>query len=441
MHFFNALFRPGTIAVIGASNKKGKVGNVVYNNLKNEGFKVIPVNINSKWFGFTKVYERVTSYDEKIDLAVICIPNRFVPSALRDCGKKGIKAVIIISAGFGEVGNFELDREVLTICQEHNIEILGPNCLGVINCKNRLNASFFKGIPNFDDVAFVSQSGALGVAVLDEALKTGNGFSKFVSVGNMLNTYFYEIIQYLEEDKDTSVICLYIEGIKKGKELIRVLKHIKKPIIALKAGKTKSGEKAIATHTGSLSGSNKVYQGIFKQFKVFTVNNIKEMFTLAKLLKKMDKPKSDKVCVLTNAGGPGVLASDACEEMGLTIPAIPKRLIKKLDGVLPSNWSKNNPIDVVGDAQSERYKRVLKLLNKEKFFDILLCILTPQDMTEPVKTAKALIDYAKSNKKKKVFACFMGGESVSKARKLLEENNIINYSEPYDFARIVGKIV
>lgn len=441
MHFFNALFDPKVIAVIGASNKKGKVGNVVYNNILKGGFRVVPVNINTKWFGFTKVYERITDYEDKVDLAVICIPAQFVPSALKDCGEKGVKAVIIISAGFGEVGNTELDTQVLKICSEYNIELLGPNCLGVINMKNKLNASFFKGVPRFDNIAFVSQSGALGVAVLDEALKTGTGFSKFVSVGNMLNTYFYEIVQYLEEDKDTEIICLYAEGVKKGRELIRVLKHVKKPVIVLKAGGTESGEKAIATHTGSLAGSNKVYKGIFKQFKVFTVDNIKEMFVLANLLRRLKKPESNNVCVVTNAGGPGVLASDACEEMNLQLPSLPNSIKKRLDDILPGNWSGRNPVDVIGDAQSDRYKKVFNTLNKTNFFDILLCVLTPQDMTEPESTAEALIKFANKNKEKRVFACFMGGESIIKARELLEKNNIVNFEEPYDFARIVSKLV
>ncbi|MBN1924151.1 MAG: CoA-binding protein [Nanoarchaeota archaeon] len=441
MHFFDALFNPGTIAVIGASAKKGKVGNVVYNNLLGNSFKVIPVNINSRIIGLVRVYERVTDYKGDVDLAVICIPAQFVPAALEDCGKKSIKAVIIISAGFGEVGNKELDDKICKICSDYKIEVLGPNCLGVINTKNKLNASFFNGTPNYDKVAFVSQSGALGVAVLDQAIKEGKGFSKFVSVGNMLNTYFYEIVEYLNQDPETDVICLYVEGLKKGKQFLRVVKHVKKPVIVLKAGRTKSGEKAITSHTGSLAGSNKVYNGVFKQFKVFTVDNIEEMFFLADLLRKIKKPNSNKVCVLTNAGGPGVLASDSCEEKGLELTGLPKPVEKKLESVLPSNWSKSNPIDVIGDAKSDRYKSVLSILSKQNFFDILFCILTPQDMTEPEETAEALVQYANKEKDKTVFACFMGGERVEKAKAILNNSNIINFKEPYDFARLVSKLV
>lgn len=440
MHFFDNLVKPKNVALIGATTKKDKLGNIILNNLSKSGVNVIPVNINTKRVGFRRTYEKISEYRGSIDLAVIAIPAQFVPSVIDDCGKKGIKSVIIISSGFGEIGNNELNNELFAKCKKHNIEVLGPNCLGIINCKNKFNASFFKGIPKYDSIAFVSQSGALGVAVLDQAIKSEDGFSKFFSVGNMLNTYFYEIIQYLEHDDETDVICLYIESVKKGKELIRVLRHIKKPIIVLKAGKSESGIRAASSHTGSLAGSNKVYKGIFKQFNVLSVNTLNEMFNLAKMLKKVKIPKSKRVCIVSNAGGPGVLASDACEFFDLEVPPLPLKIKKQLSEILPSNWSHNNPIDVIGDAKSDRFKKVFKKIKNKGFYDILLCILTPQDMTEPLKTAKALIDFAKRNKDKSVFSCFMGGNSVSDSISLLKKKGILNFSEPYEFARMISKL-
>ncbi|PIX42639.1 hypothetical protein COZ55_01905 [archaeon CG_4_8_14_3_um_filter_38_5] len=442
MQFFKSLFEPGVVALIGASEKKGKVGNVIFNNLLKADVKVVPVNINTNHFGlFTKVYERVTDYEGSVDLAIIAIPARFVPSALKDCGEKGIKAVIIISAGFEEAGNNELSDEIRKICAGYNIEVLGPNCLGIINAKNKLNASFFEGMVPYEKIAFVSQSGALGVAVLDEIINSGNGLSKFLSVGNMLNTYFYEIVQFLEEDEDTDIICLYVEGLKKGKEFIRVMKHVKKPVIILKAGNTKSGSKAINSHTGSLAGSSRVYKGVFRQLRVFSADNISEMFSLAHLLMVNKKSEGNNVCIVTNAGGGGVLATDACETNGLNIPAIPLIVRKELNKFLPDSWSRNNPVDVLGDADSTRYSNVFKALNNKNFYNILLCILTPQGMTEPLKTAEALVNFAKKNKDKRVFACFMGERSVKEARECLHKNNILNFKEPYDFARLISKMV
>lgn len=437
MSFFKNLFQPNTIAVIGASTKKGKVGNVVYENLKQK-FKTIPVNINTEGFGlFTKAYKSITDYEGVIDLAIICIPAKAVPSVLKDCADKGVKSVIIISAGFSEAGDEELKEEVKKICEDKGIKVLGPNCLGVINTRNELNASFFKGVPEYDSIAFVSQSGALGVAVLDEIITSGQGLSKFISVGNMLNTNFSHVVKYLNEDDDTSVVCAYVEGFRKGEKFLKVMKKVKKPVIVLKAGNTKRGSEAVNTHTGSLAGSERVYRGVFKQHKVYSVDSIEQMFTLARLLKQK-KFKTRKVCILTNAGGPGVLATDACENQGLKVAKLPKKVKKRLNKILPSNWSNNNPVDVLGDAGSERYAKVLNVLKSEKFYDTLLCILTPQAMTEPEKTAKSLIKFSEKVNKK-VFACFMGGDSVKTARELLKKSNIMNFNEPFEFAEVVSK--
>ncbi|VVB75533.1 Acetate--CoA ligase [ADP-forming] II subunit alpha [Candidatus Tiddalikarchaeum anstoanum] len=440
MNFFDALFDAKIVAVIGASNKKGKVGTTVFNNLLRSGVNVIPVNINTKWIGVHKSYEKITDYQGVIDLAIICIPAQFVPRTVEECGHKGIHSVIIISSGFAEVGNKELNDELERVCKTNNVEVLGPNCLGVINCKNKLNASFFKKVPKYDTTAFISQSGALGTAVLDKALLKNEGFSKFISVGNMLNTQFHEIIEYLNQDPETEVICMYVESLKKGRDFIRVVKHTKKPLIILKAGRSESGAKAASSHTGSLAGSSKVYDGIFKQFNILSVNTLDELFSLAKMIKTAKKPESKNVCIVTNAGGPGVLASDACENFGLTIAALPENLKAKLNEKLPSNWSHNNPIDVIGDAMSDRYIEVFKNVSNKDFYSILLCILTPQDMTEPEQTANAIIHFEKENKDKSVFTCFMGGERLIEAKKILEQNNIINFEEPYDFARIVSKL-
>ncbi len=442
LDFFDGLFNPKTVALIGATSKKGKVGNTIFRNLLDSGVKVVPVNINRDWIGFHKVYHSVLEFKGEIDLAIIAIPARFVPSVLEECGQKGIKSVIVISAGFGEVKNDELSKRVESICQKYNISILGPNCLGVINSVNGNNFSFFKGVPKKGKISFVSQSGALGVAMLDKAIKEGIGMSKFVSVGNMLNTHFYEFVEYFNRDKDTSVIAAYIEGLKKGRKLISVLNHLDKPLVVLKAGRTERGEKAVGSHTGSLAGSSKVYEGVFKQFGVFYVDNLNELFLVSRILANNPKPKrSKRLCIVTNAGGGGVLATDSAELNGLEVVELPKKIKDKLSKVLPSNWSKNNPIDIIGDASADRYKAVFDILSNQSFYDVVLCILTPQDMSEPLKTAEYLVEFAKKNRDKMVFSCFMGGRSVDKAISKIESEGMFNFSEPDSFARTVSKIV
>lgn len=440
--FFNDLFKPKTVALIGASKKKGKIGNDLFYNIKNSNVKLIPVNIKGGRIGLTKLYKKVSDYKRKINLAVIVIPAKFVKNVLIECGEIGIKSAIIISAGFSEVNNTKLTNEIKEVCLKYNMEILGPNCLGLINSNNNLNLSFFNGMPKFGKISFASQSGALGVAMLDKAIKERIGIGKFISVGNMINTPFSEIVRYLDEDKDTKVICLYVEGFKKGKQLLKVLKKVTKPIIILKAGRSNSGKKAISSHTGSLSGSFNVAKGIFKQYNIFSVDSLFELFTLGRILEKYPfKVKNNDVCVITNAGGAGVLSSDVCEENGLDIVSLPFDIKAQINQILPKTWSHNNPIDVLGDAKEERYKKVLNIISKKKCFDILLIILTPQSITEPYLTAKAIIDFAKKNKEKLICCSFMGGNRVESSIELLEKNGIINFSEPYDFAKIVGKLV
>ncbi len=433
-------FKPRAIALIGASSKKGKIGNDIYNNLKESKIKVIPVNIGKGFIGKDKVYEKITEYSGSIDLAIIVIPAKFVPKALIDCGEKKIKKAIIISAGFGEMGKKDLDNELLEVSKKYGMQILGPNCLGVIDSINGLNASFYKGKIKKGGISFISQSGAIGVAMLDKSFTNSIGFSKFISVGNMLNTDFSDYINYLSNDSDTKVICIYAEGISKGEDFVNAVKKCKKPIIALKAGVTSTAAKAISSHTGSLAGDIKIYESIFKQFGIISASNLSEMFNIAKHLSINGIPKGKRVCIITNAGGMGVLSSDACESNGLIIEALPKNIENNLSKILPLHWSKSNPIDVLGDALAQRYDESLKALSKKSFYDILLFILTPQSNTEVEKSVKALIDYKKNNPNKAVFSCLVGGERMKNSLELLEKNGIINFEEPHFFAKAIGKI-
>ncbi|MDD5417858.1 MAG: CoA-binding protein [Candidatus Nanoarchaeia archaeon] len=440
----NSFFSPSSVAVIGASRHPGKVGYEVLRNISNKKIKVYPVNPAAKVIMGEKVYASVLDIKGVVDLAVVCIPAEFVPQVVEECGKKNIKNIIIISAGFSEVGQHgkEMEDKVLKIAKKYKIRIVGPNCLGVIVPKSELNASFFSDIPCVGETAFISQSGALGVAILDWSLKSNFCFSGFVSVGNMADVSFSELIEYFGNDKNTKVIALYIESVKKGKEFMEVCRKVskKKPIIILKAGETEEGVKAASSHTGALAGNYKVYEAAFKQVGAVQVETLEELFTTAEITTKQGIPKGKRVCVLTNAGGPGVLCADALAQNKLNIVAIPSDIKSKLNELLPKSWSKNNPIDVIGDAKADRYKHVLEIFSQNPFFDILICILTPQSMTEPEKTAELLVGF---NKKTKIpcFASFIGGNKIEKAEKILKENNIPNFFDPNKIAKSLGKMI
>lgn len=431
-------FNPKTIAVIGASRSRRKVGNIVFRNLLKDKRKVYAVNIKAELVEGKRSYKSVLNIKKRISLAVICIPAKFVPKVVEECGIKKIRNVIIISSGFSEIGRQgkRLENQIKKIAKKYKIRILGPNCLGVINVNENLNATFFEGDLLPGDVAFISQSGALGVAVLDWAIKEGLGFSKFISIGNAVDIEFNKLTEYLNEDKNTKVIALYIESLKDGKKFMEICKKVKKPIIVLKAGKTKAGIKATASHTGALVGSYDVYLSAFKQSGVLNANSIKELLLSALFISNQGLIKGKKACILTNAGGPGVLCADNFEFNGFEIADIPKKLMKELNKVLPKQWSHNNPIDVIGDAQADRYKKVLNLISKKPFFDFLICLLTPQAMTEPIKTAQELVKFHKKTKIP-VITCFMGGKRIERAVNILKENQIMNFENPKQASDVI----
>ena len=433
-------FEPKTIVVIGASRFKWKVGHDIFKNLTKEKKEVYPINPNAKKVLGKKAYPSVLNVKKAIDLAVITVPAKIVPNVLTDCGKKKIKNAIIISSGFLEVGNKQLEEKIKNIAKKYNIRIIGPNCLGVINPRKKMNASFFNKIPYDGNIAFVSQSGALGIAILDWAIQNKIGLSSFVSVGNMTDIKIPELIEYFKNDKKTKAICLYVESLKDGKKFMKVMSNLKKPVIILKGGRTKSGEKAATTHTAALASPYAIYKGAFKQCKAIQVDNLYQLFEVARHLIYGKAPKGKRGLIVTNAGGAGVLASDAFEKTGLNLADIPDKINKKLNKILPNYWSKQNPIDIIGDATPERYRKVLKILEKGKFYDFLFLALTPQTMANPKEVAKLLVKF---HKKTKIpcFGCFMGGDTVKRAKKILKENNILDFKEPSYGIEVISKMV
>jgi len=411
------------IAVIGAAREEEKVGNVIFKNLiQNPKLKVYPVNPNAQEILGIRAYPDVLSIPYQVDLAVIVVKAELVPLVLEQCSAKKVFNVIIISAGFAETGNTELDNEVKETAEKYKIKILGPNVLGIINPHEELNISFFKQMPKKGNLSLVTQSGALGTAFLDKASTENLGFSNFISLGNMMNTDFIDALEYLEKDKNTHVISLYIESLKQetGIKFIELCKRISKskPILALKAGQTTQGEQAAKTHTASLSSPSSIYSGAFKQAGIIEVESFEELFNLSLVLSRY-KDLGNRAVIITNAGGFGVLATDACIESQIQLPQIPDKTIKELDKALNKINSHSNPLDILGDALAKDYQSAIKTLESEKFFDFFIVILTPQQMTQPLVTAQVL-----TKSKKPVLACYIGGNMLQESIKFLKQNQI-----------------
>ncbi len=443
------LFEPKSIAVIGASTRKEAVGYAILHNLLSGGYqgKIFPVNPKTATLENLTCYPSVGAIPEAVDLAVVIVPSSTVAETLKQCADKGITAAIIISAGFREIGpeGSQLEKEVIKIAHEYGISVLGPNCLGMINASNstRANASFSRTMPRAGNIAFVSQSGALCTAILDYAKGQNIGFSKFVSLGNKAVLNEIDVLRYLRDDPETDVVLMYLEDITDGKEFLELAREMTgdapktKPTLVIKSGRTAAGAKAAKSHTGSLMGSDSVYDAIFAQSGVLRVESVQEMFDLAIAFANEPLPKSNRVAIVTNAGGPGIMTTDACVRYGLEIAELDKSTQEELRKVLPPTASVSNPVDVIGDAQHDRYEKALKVIAKDPNVDSIIVILTPQAMTEIEETARVIVNVSKEIKVPLV-ASFMGIVDVSGGVKILEENNIPHYAFPEDPARAIS---
>jgi len=433
----NAFFAPASVAVVGASTNPAKLGYAVLENLVKGGFvergKVYPINPKADEILGLKAHSSVLEVPGSIELAVIVIPYTYVPAALRECGEKGISAAVVISAGFREAGMEGLERELelVDIAEEFDIRLIGPNCLGVIDTFTPLNASFSAGTPPRGPMAFMSQSGALGTAILDWAQAGRLGLSKFVSLGNKADVSEIDLLNAWVEDKNTKVILMYSEGLPKGEEFISIARDVtrRKPVVAIKSGVTQSGSRAVSSHTGSLAGSEQAYQAAFRQAGVLRANSMQEMFDMALALGYQPLIQGDRIGIITNAGGPGILATDALERNGMSLAQMKNETIQALQDFLPGAASAANPVDVLGDARSNRYEFALKKVAEDPNVDGILVVLTPQAMTDILETAEAIGKTAKSTDKP-VFACFMGEATVEIGIKKLAEYDVPNYPFP-----------
>ncbi|HZQ10302.1 MAG TPA: bifunctional acetate--CoA ligase family protein/GNAT family N-acetyltransferase [Anaerolineae bacterium] len=445
LHFepnpLDSIFAPKNVAVIGASETQGSVGRTIVWNLISSPFggTVFPVNPKHPSILGIKTYPNIVSVPAKVDLAVIVTPAPTVPDIIKECVGAGVKGAIIISAGFKEVGpeGAELERRVLENARQGRMRIIGPNCLGVMNPLTGLNATFAATMARPGKVAFLSQSGALLTGVLDWSLRENVGFSAFVSVGSMLDVGWGDLIYYFGDDPRTEAIVMYMETIGDARAFLSAAREIAytKPIIVIKPGRTAAAAHAAASHTGSLTGSDDVLDVAFKRVGVLRVNSISDLFYSAELLGKQPRPKGRNLTILTNAGGPGVLATDALVSGGGKLTPLSPATMDALNQLLPAAWSHNNPVDILGDASPERYAKVLELTAKDPNADGLLVILTPQAMTDPTLTADQLKPYAKIPNKP-ILASWMGGTQVEAGDNILSQAGIPTFSYPDTAARM-----
>jgi acetyltransferase len=435
----DAFFAPKTIAVIGASEKEGSVGRTLIQNLEPKFFNgaVYPVNPRHSAILDLKCYPAITALPEKIDLAVIATPARTVPRILSDCVRAGVSGAIIISAGFKESGaeGVALEKQTL-VAADHKIRVIGPNCLGVMVPHTGLNATFASAMARPGNVGFISQSGALCTAILDWSLHEHVGFSAFISIGSMLDVGWGDLIYYLGDDPHTKSIVIYMESIGDARSFLSAAREVAliKPIIVIKVGRTKAGSQAAASHTGSLTGSDKVFDAALRRVGVLRVDTIEELFDMADVLSKQPRPKGPRLGIVTNAGGPGVIATDMLISSGGQLAELSGKSMDALNQNLPPGWSHRNPVDLLGDAGPPQYAKAVEIMSHDPNVDGLLVILTPQAMTDLTGTAEKLKSFARMDGKP-ILASWMGGSGVEAGKAALNAANIPTFDFPDSTAR------
>jgi acetyltransferase len=435
-HFFN----PRNVALVGATDKPGSVGQTVLLNLLKGSLKEKLYAVNPKRNEVLGVrsFPSARHLPEPVDLAIITTPANTVPQIITDCVDAGVRAAVVISAGFRERGSegIALENEIRKQLDRGSMRMIGPNCLGIMNPVVGLDATFAKRSPKAGNVAFLGQSGALLTAILDWAIPQEVGFSGIVSTGSMLDVGWGDLISYYGEDPHTHSILIYMESVGDARSFLSAAREVAltKPIIVIKAGASEAAARAAASHTGALTGSDEVFHAACRRCGVLRVTNIADLFYMADVLSKQPRPKGPRLTIVTNAGGPGVLATDALVSNGGRLANLSQQAMDTLNKILPPHWSHNNPIDVLGDAEADRYAQAIEIAAQDPGSDGLMVVLTPQGMTDPTKVAEGLMPYAQAAKP--LLASFMGGESISKARTVLNNAGIPVFSYPDTAAKV-----
>lgn len=460
MHSLDAIFAPGSIAVVGASTTPGKVGYDIFANILKNGYRgtLYPVNPSARSIMGVRAYPGIGAIPDPVDLAIFILPPSATPKAVEEAVRKGVRGIVIVSAGFREVGpaGLEVENRIVSLCREAGVRVVGPNCLGVINPipTVSMNASFSARMPVPGNISFISQSGALCTAVLDFAADRGFGFSKFISIGNKADVDEIDLLRYLHEDPDTAVIMIYLEELRRAEEFVAVAREVTSgsrptPILVVKSGRTGAGARAAASHTGALAGTEAVYEAIFRQTGIIRAESVNELFDFAnafaykqesplgKLRRKL--PPGRRVAIVTNAGGPGILATDMTVTADLELAEFSDATIESLTRHLPATANLRNPVDVIGDATHERYESALWTVVKDDNVDGVLVILTPQSMTNALGTAEAIVRVARGTHKP-IVCCFMGVVDVSQGVKFLQQHGYPVYPFPENAAKAMGAL-
>ncbi len=429
------IFKPKSITVIGASNRIGSAGYRIFRNLIGSEYDGVVYPINPKYESIQGVqaYKNISDLPKTPDLAVIVTPSKVVLDIVEECGKKGIKGILIISAGFKEIGEQgkKLEKKLESIRKKYGLRIVGPNCVGIIMPYLGMNSTFAGAMPDKGNIALFSQSGAVCGSILDWAASAKVGFSSFVSVGSMLDVDFGDLIDYFGRDIHTRSIVLYVESITHARKFMSAARSFArvKPIIVIKSGRFKEGAKAASSHTGAMAGEDYIYDAAFKRAGCVRVKHIGELFNCSSILAKQPRPTGNNLAIITNAGGPGVLATDAIVENGGKLAELSKETIEELNTFLPKHWSKRNPMDIIGDSDEEAYRKTIEIALKDKNIDGIIVITVPQVMANPKKLAENIIDIAKKATKP-ILTSFVGEESVQYARQILNRNNVPTYATP-----------
>jgi acetyltransferase len=431
------MFRPRSVAVIGATEREGSVGRTIVWNLMTSTFggTIYPINPKRRSVMGIRAYPAIGDVPETVDLAVIVVPAPHVPGVIRECVQHGVRGAIVISAGFKEIGEegIRLEQEILHEARQGNMRIIGPNCLGVMSPLTGLNATFARRMAQPGSVGFISQSGAMGTAILDWSFRANVGFSAFVSIGSMLDVNWGDLIYYLGDDPNTKSIVIYMESIGNARDFLSAAREVAltKPIIVIKPGRTEAAARAAASHTGSMTGSDKVLDVAFRRAGVLRVDQISELFSMAELLAKQPRTSGPNLTIITNAGGPGVLATDSLLESGGELTVLSDETLARLDALLPPHWSHANPIDILGDATPDAYTKSIEIAAQDPNSDGLLVVLSPQSMTDPTRTAEQLAQAFRGGMQgKPLLASWMGGADVAAGEAILNQAGIPTYPYP-----------
>ena len=430
------MFAPESIAVIGATEAPGSVGRALLKNLKSYHGPIYPVNLKRDRVLGLRAFPKIGAVPNRVNLAIIATPAATVPDVVLECAEAGVTGAMIISAGFKECGPLGAKLEEAIVARRGQMRIVGPNCLGVMIPRLRLNATFAPRLAKDGDLAFISQSGALCSSVLDWSIRERVGFSGFFSVGSMVDVNWGDLIYYLADDWHTASILIYMESVGDARSFFSAAREVAliKPIIVLKVGRTSLGAKAVMSHTGVPAGSDEVFDAAFRRAGVLRVNTLDELFGMAEVLGKRPRPRGSRLAIVTNGGGPGALAADALIEGNGSLADLSDQTIQTLDNLLPPFWSRSNPVDLVGDAKADQYAAAVEALIKDPNNDALLIILTPQATAEPMATAERL-RLLVSTHQKPILACWMGGDAVAKAQSLLNACGIPTFTQPDAAAR------